>query len=84
VPTCQQIWVKPLTSGQRAVNFVNFDTKNVTVACDASCLTKMGFANGQQISVRDVWQHKDLGTFSSFNATLGPDGASATYIFSKA
>lgn len=84
MPSCQQVWAKPLSNGNQAVNFVNFDTKNATVTCDAACLTKMGFSSGQQVAVRDVWQHKDLGKFSTFQANLGADGASATYIFSKA
>eukprot|EP00056_Hartaetosiga_gracilis_P009885 m.143733 g.143733 ORF g.143733 m.143733 type:complete len:91 (+) comp13212_c0_seq3:1068-1340(+) len=78
-----QIWFKPLSSGDVAVNMVNFDAfKSVKITCDGSCIKAIGLSG--TVDVRDVWAHKDLGSFQSFSAAVPAGGASTTLIFSQA
>jgi alpha-galactosidase len=65
-----QIWSKSLSGGNvRAVALLN---RNAAAASIAVSFTQIGLSSGQA-SVRDLWQHVDLGTFSgSFTATAVP------------
>jgi len=82
VPSCQQVWAKKLSTGGVAVNMINFSSNKTTVTCDASCIAATGLSGS--VHVRDVWQHKDLGTFTSYSAALNGDGDSVTVILTQA
>lgn len=82
-PACQQIWGRPLFNGDLALGFVNYNTTAVEVTCDSQCFSKLNITGS--VKVRDLWQHKDLGTFqNSFSSQVGANGASVTLRFSKA
>jgi len=81
IPNCQQVWAKPLSNGSYAVAFVNYDIVGATTVCGYSCLAEMGMRSA---SIRDLWAHEDLGTFTTFTVQLAADGASQTYLFTKA
>jgi hypothetical protein len=54
-----QVWSKPLTGGAQAVvlfNNDNYFNRNVTVTW-----SQLGWQDGHQIAVRDLWVHKDMG-----------------------
>lgn len=56
-----EIWAGPLNDGSQAVvlfNRVDGGSESMTVQW-----TDIGFAPTQRASVRDLWQHQDLGTF---------------------
>ena len=56
---------------------VNFASQATTIACDASCLSKLGFSG--QVKVRDLWLHQDLpGTVSIVQQMVQGNGASVT------
>lgn len=70
-----EVWSKPLGYDftTRAVAFLNRDTNNpATITC---YWTNLAFQAGTA-TVRDLWTHQDLGTFTnSFTATVPPYGA---------
>lgn len=77
VDNCQQVWGKKLSDGSWALNFVNFDSNPATVTCGEGCLAGMGITGS--FKLRDLWAHKDLGTFSGkYTASLGGNGVSVT------
>jgi alpha-galactosidase len=66
-----QKWVKPLSDGGKAVGLFNLNqgSLNMTVNWE-----EIGVSGPQRI--RDLWQHRDLGTFSeSFAAEVASRGA---------
>jgi alpha-galactosidase len=65
-----QIWSKPLSGGNvRAVVLFN---RNGSAASTTVSFTQIGLPNGQA-TVRDLWQHADLGMFNgSYTATSVP------------
>jgi alpha-galactosidase len=65
-----QVWSKPLTgSGDRAVALLN---RNGSAASITVTFAQIGLGTGTA-TVRDLWQHSDLGTFSgSYTATSVP------------
>jgi len=80
---CQQIWAKPLHDGSYGVLFLNWGGDDVPVVCGKACLASMGFEGG--VAVRDLWSHQDLGIFTDnvTSASLGRDGGSQTFKFTK-
>ncbi|HUB79345.1 MAG TPA: glycoside hydrolase family 27 protein [Bryobacteraceae bacterium] len=68
----QDIFVKPLADGGVAVTMTNRgkDTQTITLNwADA------GLPAGKSVAIRDLWQHKDLGTFKdSFSAPVPSHG----------
>lgn len=57
-----EVWAGPLSDGSQAVvllNRVDSGSEPITVQW-----TDIGFSANQQASVRDLWQHQDLGTFT--------------------
>ncbi|EGD75477.1 hypothetical protein PTSG_06551 [Salpingoeca rosetta] len=82
IPPCQQIWAKKMADGSVAVNMINYALAKTTITCHADCIKAMGLSG--KVSVRDVWQHKDMGTFTSYSAAVGGNGNSATLIFKQA
>ena len=65
-----QVWSKPLSAGNvRAVGLLN---RNATAASITVSFTQLGLS-GASATVRDLWHHRDLGTFSgSYTATNVP------------
>jgi alpha-galactosidase len=63
------IWMKELSGGKRAVAFLNRGESalNMTVTW-----AELGLSSMQSLAVRDLWQHKDLGTYKSQFATSLP------------
>ena len=45
------------------------------MSCDAECMGKMGFGDGQSVAVRDLWTHTDNGTATSLAFTVPGDGS---------
>jgi alpha-galactosidase len=55
-----EIWAKPLTGGAKAVGLFNRDDQAKSITLE---LSSLGFAGG--VKVRDLWQHKDLGSMKN-------------------
>jgi alpha-galactosidase len=67
-----QVFVKPLSGGNRAVLLLNRGTteKEISVSWE-----ELGYPAHFPAAVRDLWQHKDLGKFTGkFSATVAPHG----------
>lgn len=71
-----EVWSKPLGYDftTRAVALLNRSTNNsATITCN---FTNLGFQAGTTATVRDLWTHEDLGTFTgSYTATIPPYGS---------
>ncbi|HEY1661862.1 MAG TPA: NPCBM/NEW2 domain-containing protein [Verrucomicrobiae bacterium] len=71
-----EVWSKPLGYDftTRAVAFLNRNTNSsATITC---YWTNLDFQAGTTATVRDLWAHQDLGTFTnSFTATVPPYGS---------
>jgi alpha-galactosidase len=68
----QDIWVKPLQNGAVAAVLLNraAAARTITVSW-----TDLGFPADKGASVRDLWAHKDLGSFQgSYSAPVEPHG----------
>eukprot|EP00042_Codosiga_hollandica_P026970 m.130525 g.130525 ORF g.130525 m.130525 type:complete len:214 (+) comp52349_c0_seq2:672-1313(+) len=80
VPSCQQIWARPLQSGAWAAAFVNYDGHNAAnVTCDVACFAAMGMDSA---SIRDLWSHVNMGTFTApFTVAVPADGSSWMFKF---
>ena len=63
-----QVWVKPLRDGSRAVALFNRTEAPAEIAVGWSAI---GLASGPA-SVRDLWAHRDLGSFAGRYAALVP------------
>jgi alpha-galactosidase len=67
-----EVWVKQLKDGSRAVVLLNRGTAEQEIAANWEDL---GYPRHVSASVRDLWQHKDLGKFSGeFSAPVAPHG----------
>jgi len=65
-----EVWMKPLVGGERAVVLFNRGSVEAPIAFDWG---DVGFASGVTLAARDVWAHKDLGTFTGrFEAKVLP------------
>jgi len=65
-----EVWVKTLKDGSKALGLFNRSDKEAAVSVD---WTVAGLRGPQKL--RDLWQHKDLGTSSdSFSTTVPPHG----------
>jgi alpha-galactosidase len=61
-----EIWMKPLADGSKAVGMFNREEHEMTVTLNFSDIGITGPAK-----LRDLWAHKDLGTFTgSYTATV--------------
>jgi hypothetical protein len=68
-----QVWVKPLANGD--VAFVMFNRAAVSYAANVSWAS-LGKPDGDSLALRDLWAHKDLGTFSgAWSALVAPHSA---------
>jgi len=66
--TCQA-WAKPLADGTKAVILLNKDSHPRSITFDFSTI------GWNSASLRDLWAHKDLGTFTtSFTANVATHG----------
>eukprot|EP01059_Diplonema_ambulator_P031668 TRINITY_DN588_c0_g2_i3.p1 TRINITY_DN588_c0_g2~~TRINITY_DN588_c0_g2_i3.p1 ORF type:complete len:415 (+),score=162.67 TRINITY_DN588_c0_g2_i3:48-1292(+) len=79
-----QLWSKPVSTSSVAAFVINNDPSNgynVTIS-----MTDLGFASTQQVTVRDIWEHKDLGTITGTFATdemVGHDSRFYTFTASN-
>jgi alpha-galactosidase len=65
-----EVWSKPLTGGARAVGLFN---KTSAAASISVHWTDIGLSSNQKAGVRDLWNHRDLGSFTdSYSATVEP------------
>lgn len=67
-----QVWARDLLGGDKAVVLFNSRTSgaNVTVAVRWE---ELGWAPGRNVTVRDVWERRDIGLFSDgLSASLSP------------
>jgi len=68
----QDIFVKPLQDGGAAVAMVNRGKQEQKITLTWS---DAGFSPDQAVAIRDLWQHKDLGTFkTSFTVPVPSHG----------
>ncbi|HZB69537.1 MAG TPA: glycoside hydrolase family 27 protein, partial [Sphingomicrobium sp.] len=68
----QEVWVKPLSGGARAVLLFNRGKDPVDFGVTWA---QLGFPAKQRAKVRDLWAHRDVGKRSgSFTATVEPHG----------
>jgi len=67
-----EVWAGPLSQGSYAVVLFNRSTQQDKITVNWSDL---GIPSSKNFVVRDLWQHKDLGTFQNFfNATVASHG----------
>ncbi|MGB6690873.1 MAG: alpha-galactosidase [Terracidiphilus sp.] len=67
-----QVWSKPLSAaGQRAVLLLNRTDAPAQIAVNWK---ELGLIDSSPVAVRDVWAHKDLGTFRSSYSATAPAG----------
>jgi alpha-galactosidase len=68
----QEVWVKPLSGGARAVLLLNRGKDPVDFGFTWD---QLGIPAKQRVKVRDLWAHRDVGTRArSFTATVQPHG----------
>jgi hypothetical protein len=58
IPSCQQVWWKPLSGAAKSVAllFINYAATAVAIKCDSDCLAMAGISSNA--TVRDLWLHK--------------------------
>jgi alpha-galactosidase len=67
-----EVWVKPLKDGSRAVVLLNRGSAEQEISANWE---DIGYPAHLRASVRDLWQHKDLGNFSGkFSAKVASHG----------
>jgi alpha-galactosidase len=70
-----EIWIKNLTDGSQAIGFFNRDKESQDIS-----LTWKDFGMKSPSNVRDLWEHKDLGSFpETFTRTI-PSHGSGLYL----
>ena len=71
-----QVWTRKLDEDDRiAVVLLNIDDKQHGITLDFAQLD-MGWNNGTNVAIRDLWQHKDIGTYSgSYSTEVVPHGS---------
>jgi alpha-galactosidase len=68
----QDVFVKPLSGGRQAVVLLNRGTAQQSITLNWA---ELGMAAERSLSIRDVWQHKDLGKFTGkFTAPVESHG----------
>ena len=88
VDACQQVWVKPLAGGARAVCVVNWAPTAAVVDCPAAgtsnligpnvCSMALLGVEGR-VTARDLVARRDLGELAALHVPLEPDGGSALF-----
>ena len=67
-----EVWARPLVDGSRAVVLFNRGKETSTIQVN---WTDLAYPTHLRVSVRDLWQHKDLGSFSEkFSASVPSHG----------
>jgi alpha-galactosidase len=67
-----EVWAKQLKDGSRAVILLNRGAAEQQISANWEDL---GYPSGVSASVRDLWQHKDLGKFTGkFSAAVPSHG----------
>jgi alpha-galactosidase len=67
-----EVWSKQLKDGSRAVVLLNRGASEQQISANWEDL---GYPNALSASVRDLWQHKDLGKFAGkFSASVASHG----------
>jgi alpha-galactosidase len=67
-----EVWAKQLKDGSRAVVLLNRGGAEQNISANWEDL---GYPNHLSASVRDLWQHKDLGKFTGrFSASVASHG----------
>lgn len=62
-PDTTNIWGRELFDGSWAVVFLNNGNETASLTCDYdSCFSKMKFSSSTVLLIRDLWQHKFIGT----------------------
>lgn len=65
-----EVWARPLQDGTRAVILLNRGESQQNITAN---WTDLGYPDHLSASVRDLWDHKDLGKFTGhFSATVAP------------
>jgi len=75
---------KKLADKSAAVLFLNNGNTNATITCNAQCFGELGWSGSQVLKVRDLWQHKDLGTVTvsqGYSPSVMADGGSLIFKF---
>ncbi|MBI3568332.1 MAG: glycoside hydrolase family 27 protein [Gemmatimonadetes bacterium] len=65
-----QVWAKPLADGSRAVLLFNRASVPTTIRADWA---RVGIRT-KRATVRDLWQHTDLGTLETYGTTVAAHG----------
>jgi alpha-galactosidase len=72
-----EIWARPLADGNEAVGLFNRGESNLNITLDLASITKHHSAK-----IRDLWQHKDLGTITnSYTANVAKHGVLMLKVF---
>jgi alpha-galactosidase len=78
-----QIWARVLVDGSWAVHFINAGKENLDLLCDAHCFAQIRpIQAGEEVVVRDLYQHKDVQTLTSPSfgvAQLAAEGGSRLF-----
>jgi alpha-galactosidase len=83
----KNVWARQLSDGTWAAVFVNNANVTADVVCDTKCFAQMFPRKAHErrvIIVRDLWQHKIVGTTSTYSWTakrVPGFGASVMYRF---
>lgn len=67
----QEVWVKPLADGSKAVVLFNRGDSSAQMTTTAD---EIGLTEGRAFKVRDLWEHKQRATRGSINATVPAHG----------
>ncbi|CAL1129504.1 unnamed protein product [Cladocopium goreaui] len=82
IPSCQQVWARPLSGGKFAVVLLNLNKISAEINFRISdvCWSGGGCAKFfESATLRDLWAKKDLGVQNFIKVTLPPDGASRMF-----
>ena len=81
-PDCTNVWGRVLSDGF-ALAFVNNAGSPETVTCDGDCFSALNIsATVTRLTVRDLWEHKVVGTITApftFAAVVNASGAAAAF-----
>jgi len=74
---------RKLSDGSYAILFMNMANKHADLKCDKKCFNALGLNSSSKFKVRDLWLHRDIGSFGiPFHANkVKPDGGSVTFKF---
>ncbi|CAE7510649.1 AGAL3 [Symbiodinium sp. KB8] len=70
VPTAERsVWAAPLADGSVGVVLYNVALQDANITLN---MQDAGFTSGQSVNVRDLWAHRDVGTFRDTFTALTP------------